>query len=103
MYVWADGIYVTAGLDAAQAALLVLIGALADGTQVVLAVERGQRESTASWAAVLRDLKARGLGAPKLTVADGPAPAGRVNDSRRSTGEAAMRRADGGRRGACRA
>jgi transposase-like protein len=71
VYVWADGLYVKAGLEQAKAALLVLIGALADGRKVVLAVESGQRESTESWAAVLRDLKARGLGAPKLTVADG--------------------------------
>lgn len=71
VYVWADGIYVKAGLADTKAALLVLIGALADGRKVILAVESGQRESTESWAAVLRDLKARGLGAPKLTVADG--------------------------------
>jgi len=71
VYVWADGIYVKAGLEQAKAALLVLIGALADGRKVVLAVESGQRESTESWATMLRDLKARGLGAPKLTVADG--------------------------------
>ena len=71
VYVWADGIYVKAGLADTKAALLVLIGALADGQKVILAVESGQRESTESWAAVLRDLKARGLGTPKLTVADG--------------------------------
>ena len=71
VYLWADGLYVKAGLADTKAALLVLIGALADGQKVVLAVESGQRESTESWAAVLRDLKARGLGAPKLTIADG--------------------------------
>ncbi len=71
VYVWADGIYVKAGLEQSKAALLVLIGALADGRKVILAVESGQRESTESWAAALRGLKARGLGAPKLTVADG--------------------------------
>jgi len=71
VYVWADGLYVKAGLEDSKAALLVLIGGLADGTKVVLAVESGQRESVESWAAVLRDLTARGLGAPKLTVADG--------------------------------
>lgn len=71
VYVWADGIYVKAGLEQSKAALLVLIGALADGRKVVLAVESGQRESTESWAAILRDLTARGLRAPKLTVADG--------------------------------
>ena len=32
---------------------------------------RGYREAAASWAAVLRDLGARGLGVPKLLVADG--------------------------------
>lgn len=71
VYLWADGLYVKAGLEHTKAALLVLIGALADGRKVVLAVESGQRESTESWAAALRDLKARGLPAPKLTIADG--------------------------------
>ena len=71
VYLWADGVYVKAGLDTSKAALLVLIGADADGQKRVLAVESGQRESTESWAAVLRDLKRRGLAAPKLTIADG--------------------------------
>jgi len=71
VYLWADGVYVKAGLDTSKAALLVLIGADADGQKTVLAVESGQRESTESWAAVLRDLKRRGLRAPKLTIADG--------------------------------
>lgn len=71
VYLWADGLYVKAGLEDTKAALLVLIGGLADGRKVILAVESGARESTESWAAVLRGLKARGLQAPKLTVADG--------------------------------
>jgi len=71
VYLWADGIYVKAGLEDTKAALLVLIGGLSDGTKVVLAVESGHRESTASWSGVLRDLKARGLRAPKLTIGDG--------------------------------
>jgi len=49
----------------------VLIAALRDGRKVVLAVESGSRESTESWAALLRDLKARGLRAPRLLIADG--------------------------------
>jgi len=65
------GVYVKAGLDTSKAALLVLIGADADGQKTVLAVESGQRESTESWAAVLRDLKRRGVRSPKLTIADG--------------------------------
>ncbi len=71
VYAWADGIYVKAGLEKDKAALLVVIGAMADGTKEVLAVAPGFRESAESWAAVLRSLKARGLGVPKLLVADG--------------------------------
>jgi len=71
VYVWADGIYVKAGLERDKAALLVVIGALSDGTKEVLALTSGYRESTEAWAAVFRDLKARGLGEPRLLVADG--------------------------------
>ena len=71
VYVWADGIYVKAGLEKEKAAMLVLIAALRDGRKLVLAVESGYRESIESWAAVLRDLKARGLRAPRLVIADG--------------------------------
>ena len=71
VYIWADGIYVKAGLEKDKAAMLVLIAALRDGRKVVLAVESGYRESTESWAALLRDLKARGLRAPRLVIADG--------------------------------
>ncbi|HAM57975.1 MAG: hypothetical protein A2X51_00575 [Candidatus Rokubacteria bacterium GWC2_70_24] len=70
--VWADGIYVKAGLENDKAALLVLIAALRDGRKGVLAVESGHRESTESWAALLRDLQARGLRMPRLVIADGP-------------------------------
>ncbi len=71
VYLWADGIYVKAGLEKDKAALLVFIGATSNGEKVILAVESGQRESTESWSSVLRDLKARGLRSPKLTIADG--------------------------------
>ncbi|WP_447974462.1 IS256 family transposase [Nitrospira sp. Kam-Ns4a] len=71
VYVWADGLYVKAGLEDSKAALLVLVGALTDGRKVVLAVESGQRESKESWGAVLRDLGARGLKPWRCTVADG--------------------------------
>lgn len=71
VYMWADGIYVKAGLEKDKAAMLVVIAGLRDGRKVVLAVESGYRESTESWAALLRDLKARGLRAPRLLVADG--------------------------------
>ncbi len=48
-----------------------VIGADAEGQKHVLAVTSGQRESIPSWTAVLRDLKVRGLEAPRLTIADG--------------------------------
>ncbi len=71
VYVWADGLYVKAGLETGKAALLILIGALTDGRKVVLAVESGQRESKESWGAVLRDLRMRGLKPWRCTIADG--------------------------------
>lgn len=71
VYLWVDGIYVKAGLEQEKAALLVVLGALRDGTKVILAVEAGQRESTESWSRVLRDLKQRGLNGPKLVIGDG--------------------------------
>lgn len=71
VYVWADGLYVKAGLEDSKAALLVLIGALTDGRKVVLAVESGQRESKESWGAVLRELRMRGLKPWRCTIADG--------------------------------
>jgi transposase-like protein len=71
VYVWADGLYVKAGLEDTKAALLVMIGALSTGQKVVLAVESGQRESKESWGAVLRDLRARGLQPWRCTMADG--------------------------------
>jgi len=71
VYLWADGVYVKAGLEKEKAALLVVIGALADGTKEVLAVVSGFRESKESWRAAFKDLKDRGLEAPRLVVADG--------------------------------
>lgn len=71
VYLWADGIYVKAGLEKEKAALLVIVAGLRDGRKVVLAVESGYRESAEAWAGMLRDLKARGMGMPRLVVADG--------------------------------
>lgn len=73
VYVWADGIYVKAGLEKDKAALLVMIGAMSGGTKEVLALMPGYRESMESWAEVFRELVSRGLGTPRLLVADGNA------------------------------
>ena len=71
VYLWADGIYVKAGLEKDKAALLVVVAALRDGRKVVLALEAGHRESKASWASLLRSLRDRGLALPRLVIADG--------------------------------
>ncbi len=71
VYAWADGVYVKAGLEKERACLLVIIGAFRDGHKELLALVSGYRESTESWLEVLRDLRARGLGAPVAAVADG--------------------------------
>lgn len=71
VYWWADGLYVKAGIADRKAALLVVVGATASGDKVLLACQAGERESKESWLLVLRDLKARGLEFPRLTVADG--------------------------------
>jgi putative transposase len=71
VYLWADGIYVKAGLEKDKAAVLVVIAAFADGTKRVLAVESGFRESRESWKEVLGSLVKRGLQPPRVVVADG--------------------------------
>ena len=71
VYLWVDGVYVKAGLEKDKAAMLVVLAALRDGQKVILAVESGYRESTESWSAILRDLRRRGLAAPKLVIGDG--------------------------------
>jgi putative transposase len=71
VYIWADGLYVKAGIEDQKAALLVIIGATTDGKKVLLACESGQRESKEAWLSIIRDLIARGLRLPKLTIADG--------------------------------
>ena len=70
-YLWADGIYVKAGIGKEKAALLVVIGVKRDGSKSYLALEPGYRESKESWAEVLRQLKKRGLKTARLFVGDG--------------------------------
>ncbi|HZA24326.1 MAG TPA: IS256 family transposase [Dehalococcoidia bacterium] len=70
-YIWADGIYLAAGIEKEKTALLCILGAREDGEKELLAMESGYRESTESWAEVLRDLRDRGLAPPLLAVGDG--------------------------------
>ena len=70
-YIWADGIYLAAGTEPEKTALLCILGAREDGEKELLAMESGYRESTESWADVLRDLRDRGLAAPLVAAGDG--------------------------------
>jgi putative transposase len=53
VYIWADGLH------------------FRDGTKELVAVVDGERESTDSWAELLRDLRRRGMQAPVVALGDG--------------------------------
>ncbi len=71
VYLWADGIHVNIRLEEHKLCLLVLIGVRADGRKEFIALADGDRESTGSWADLLRDCARRGMRAPVLAVGDG--------------------------------
>jgi putative transposase len=72
VYVWVDGIHTAVRLGADnRLCCLVMVGARLDGTKELVAIQDGYRESTESWACLLRDLKKRGMRAPELAVGDG--------------------------------
>ena len=71
VYIWADGVHFNIRLEEDRLCTLVVIGVRSDGTKELIAVEDGYRESTSSWATVLRDLKERGMRAPVVAVGDG--------------------------------
>ena len=71
VYVWVDGIHFNIRLEEDRLCTLVMIGVRPDGTKELVALEDGYRESTDSWATVLRDLQRRGMRAPVLAVGDG--------------------------------
>jgi len=71
-YLFVDGVHMSVRLgEDERLCLLVVIGVREDGAKELLAVEDGYRESTDSWAAVLRDLRERGMNEPKLVSGDG--------------------------------
>jgi transposase-like protein len=71
VYLWADGIHVNVRLEEDKLCLLVMIGVRADGRKELVALADGYRESTGSWADLLRDCKRRGMRAPVLAAGDG--------------------------------
>jgi len=71
VYMWVDGIHLKVRLEQDKVCLLVMIGVRADGKKELIALADGQRESTESWADLLRSCKRRGMRAPVLAVGDG--------------------------------
>lgn len=71
VYVWADGVHPKVRLGQAHACVLVLMGVRPDGRKELIALAEGLRESTESWADLLRDCRRRGLRDPELAVGDG--------------------------------
>jgi putative transposase len=71
VYLWVDGIHLKVRLEQDKVCLLVMIGVRADGTKELVALADGFRESTESWAGLLRSCRRRGMTAPVLAVGDG--------------------------------
>ncbi|MFE5703428.1 IS256 family transposase [Rhodococcus koreensis] len=71
VYVWVDGIHLKVRLEQDKLCLLVMIGVRADGRKELFALTDGYRESTESWAGLLRGCRRRGMTAPVLAVGDG--------------------------------
>jgi transposase-like protein len=72
VYVWADGIYFNVRLTDDRPCVLVLMGALEDGTKELIAMIDGERESAQNWLELLVDARSRGLiDAPMLATGDG--------------------------------
>lgn len=70
-YVWADGVNFAVRLESDRLTCLVLVGATEQGEKELIALVDGYRESEESWAAVLRDLKRRGMPPPLAAIGDG--------------------------------
>jgi putative transposase len=71
VYVWADGVHPKVRLGQAHSCVLVLMGVRLDGTKELIALAEGLRESTESWADLLRDCRRRGMKDPALVAGDG--------------------------------
>jgi transposase-like protein len=71
VYLWVDGIHTKVRLEQEKLCLLVMIGVRADGRKELVSIADGYRESTESWADLLRSCRRRGMTAPVLAVGDG--------------------------------
>jgi transposase-like protein len=71
VYIWVDGVHFNVRLEQDRLCCLVIVGVRLDGTKELVAIADGYRESTDSWADLLRDLKRRGMRAPVVAIGDG--------------------------------
>jgi transposase-like protein len=71
VYCWVDGVHFNVRLEQDRLCCLVIVGVRLDGTKELVALADGYRESTDSWADLLRDLRRRGMRAPMIAVGDG--------------------------------
>jgi transposase-like protein len=71
VYVWVDGVHFNVRLAQDRLCCLVIVGVRLDGTKELVAIADGYRESTDSWADLLRDLRRRGMRPPVVAVGDG--------------------------------
>jgi len=72
VYIWVDGVHFNVRLgDDDRLCCLVMVGVRLDGTKELIALTDGYRESTESWAELLRGCKKRGMRAPVVAVGDG--------------------------------
>ncbi|WP_129291760.1 IS256 family transposase [Streptomyces sp. N1] len=71
VYVWVDGVHPKVRLGQAHSCLPVLLGIRLDGTKELIALAEGWRESTDSWADLLRDCRRRGMRDSELVIGDG--------------------------------
>ena len=72
VYCWVDGVHFSVRLgEDDRLCVLVIVGVRVDGTKELVAIADGYRESTQSWAELLRDCRRRGMRAPVLATGDG--------------------------------
>ena len=71
MFTWADGVHLGAGPDDERRVFLTVMGADRLGRKHLVALREAMSESEAGWEEVFDDLRARGLRAPLLLIADG--------------------------------
>jgi transposase-like protein len=72
VYIWADGVYLQARMEAQAECMLVILGATPEGKKELVGFQVGVRESAQSWRELLVDIKKRGLAiAPEVAIGDG--------------------------------